>query len=48
LLEARLQGAVDLGVSYFRVNSLEFRNRLLMGESLVPMVQQDHPAVAAQ
>lgn len=45
LREALRQGEVDLGVSYFRVKSPEFRNRLLMEESLVSMVRQDHPTV---
>lgn len=45
LSEAQLQGEVDLGVSYFRVRSPEFRSRLLMEESLVSMVRLDHPAI---
>jgi DNA-binding transcriptional LysR family regulator len=45
LREAVLKGDVDLGVSYFRIKGPEFRNRLLMEESLVSMVRLDHPLV---
>jgi DNA-binding transcriptional LysR family regulator len=45
LSEAQLQGEADLGVSYFRVRSPEFRDRLLMEESLVSMVRLDHPTI---
>ncbi len=43
--EALLKGEIDLGISYFRLKSSEFRSRLLMEESLVSMVRKDHPTV---
>ena len=40
-----LKGEVDLGVSYFRAELSKFRSRLLLEETLVSMVRQDHPTV---
>jgi DNA-binding transcriptional LysR family regulator len=45
LREALLEGAVELGISYFRFKSREFRNCMLMEDSVASMVRQDHPTV---
>lgn len=45
LRDALQNGEVDLAVSYFRVRSPECHSRVLLEESLVSMVRQDHPSV---